>query len=205
MWGGRAQIVNLLRSPGIDFQHGGPVRQPYIWRTGPPGYIGWRNDSWPPLTFTYSYSSDVSCKILAGFAPAVGIMHIGSLSHPMQEGLAKYTEETVCDVSRLCICSSVCPPPRLWKRNDLLRFRRRKSFGSGSGSRHQTIFSTVFQQLENLAFSMSEAASFTRKLTSHFRFVDFFYSILCWIRIQIRFRNRNAFWFRGRLYPPVRD
>ncbi len=43
-------FVDLLRRPGIDSQPGGPVRNP-ICRTGPPGYIGWRNrflgiDSW---------------------------------------------------------------------------------------------------------------------------------------------------------------
>ncbi len=37
---------------GIDSQPGGPVRYP-ICRTGPPGFIGWRNrflgtDSWAP-------------------------------------------------------------------------------------------------------------------------------------------------------------
>ncbi len=36
------QFVNLLRSPGIDSQPGGPVQQPYL-PYGPPGYIGWRN------------------------------------------------------------------------------------------------------------------------------------------------------------------
>jgi hypothetical protein len=35
-------FVDLLRRPGIDSQPGGPVRNP-ICRTGPPGYIGWRN------------------------------------------------------------------------------------------------------------------------------------------------------------------
>jgi hypothetical protein len=49
-------FVDLLRRPGIDSQPGGPVRNP-IYRTGPPGYIGWRNrflgiDSWAPCTFT---------------------------------------------------------------------------------------------------------------------------------------------------------
>jgi hypothetical protein len=49
-------FLKLLRSPGIDFQPGGPVRQPYC-RTGPLGYIGWRNrflgiNSWAPETFT---------------------------------------------------------------------------------------------------------------------------------------------------------
>ncbi len=49
-------FVDLLRSPRIDSQPGGPVRNP-ICRTGPPGYIGWRNrffgiDSWAPDTFT---------------------------------------------------------------------------------------------------------------------------------------------------------
>jgi hypothetical protein len=45
-------FVDLLRGPGIDSQPGGPVRNP-ICRTGPPGYIGWRNrflgiDAWAP-------------------------------------------------------------------------------------------------------------------------------------------------------------
>ncbi len=45
-------FVDLLWRPGIDSQPGGPVRNP-ICRTGPPGYIGWRNrflgiDSWAP-------------------------------------------------------------------------------------------------------------------------------------------------------------
>ncbi len=45
-------FVDLLRRPGIDSQPGGAVRNP-ICRTGPPGYIGWRNrflgiDSWAP-------------------------------------------------------------------------------------------------------------------------------------------------------------
>jgi hypothetical protein len=35
-------FVDLLRRPGIDSQPSGPVRDP-ICRTGPPGYIGWRN------------------------------------------------------------------------------------------------------------------------------------------------------------------
>ncbi len=44
-------FVNLLGSPGIDSQPGWPVRKSYIGRTGPLGYIGWRNgfigiDSW---------------------------------------------------------------------------------------------------------------------------------------------------------------
>ncbi len=45
-------FVDLLRRPGIDSLPGGPVRNP-ICRTGPPGYIGWRNrflgiDAWAP-------------------------------------------------------------------------------------------------------------------------------------------------------------
>jgi hypothetical protein len=45
-------FVDLLWRPGIDSQPGGPVQNP-ICRTGPPGYIGWRNrflgiDSWAP-------------------------------------------------------------------------------------------------------------------------------------------------------------
>ncbi len=47
-------FVNL-----IDTQPGGPVYDNPIWRTGPPGYIGWQNrgiDSWAPQTFTNSFS-----------------------------------------------------------------------------------------------------------------------------------------------------
>ncbi len=36
------EFVNILRSPGIDSQPGGPVRQPYLANRRP-GYIGWRN------------------------------------------------------------------------------------------------------------------------------------------------------------------
>ena len=35
-------FVNLVRIPGIDSQPGGRYENP-IRRTGPPGYIGWRN------------------------------------------------------------------------------------------------------------------------------------------------------------------
>jgi hypothetical protein len=43
-------FVDPSRSPEIEAQSSGPVRNP-ICRTGPPGYIGWRNrflriDSW---------------------------------------------------------------------------------------------------------------------------------------------------------------
>ncbi len=59
--------VNLLRSPGIVFQPGRPV--PYdnpVCRTGPPGYIGWRNrflgiDSWAPETFTNTTAVLIGC------------------------------------------------------------------------------------------------------------------------------------------------
>ncbi len=49
-------FVDPSRSPEIDSQPGGSVCNP-ICRTGPPGYIGWRNrflgiDSWAPLLFT---------------------------------------------------------------------------------------------------------------------------------------------------------
>jgi hypothetical protein len=47
-----ARICRPFRSPGIDSQHGGPVRQPYLsyW---PASLHGWRNrflgtDSWAP-------------------------------------------------------------------------------------------------------------------------------------------------------------
>jgi len=54
-------FVDLFRRPGIDSQPGGPVRNP-ICRTGPPGYIGWRNrflriDSWAPWTSTNTSSA----------------------------------------------------------------------------------------------------------------------------------------------------
>ncbi len=63
----RGRIWKLLRSRGIDFKES--IRQTYvtlagrydnpICRTGPPGYIRWRNrftvvDSWAPETFTNS-------------------------------------------------------------------------------------------------------------------------------------------------------
>jgi hypothetical protein len=69
-------------------------------------------------------------------------------------------------------------------RNDLLR----PTLGMFR-FRIQAILSTIFQQnffKQNLAFSMSEAALSPRKLASQFWFLDFDYSILCWIRIQIR-------------------
>ncbi len=49
-----SEILNLLKSPGIDSQSGGSTGL-----SGPPGYIGWRNcitgiDSWAPETFTNS-------------------------------------------------------------------------------------------------------------------------------------------------------
>ncbi len=54
-WPPEPVFVDLLRGPGIegiDSHPGGPVRNP-ICRTGPPGYIGWRNrflgiDAWAP-------------------------------------------------------------------------------------------------------------------------------------------------------------
>ncbi len=39
--GAEPVFVNPLRSPGLDFQDGGPARQPYL--SCPTGYIGWRN------------------------------------------------------------------------------------------------------------------------------------------------------------------
>jgi hypothetical protein len=41
-------FVNIIRSTGIDSQPDRPVRQP-ICRTGPPGYIGWRNRFLGPI------------------------------------------------------------------------------------------------------------------------------------------------------------
>jgi hypothetical protein len=64
----------------------------------------------------------------------------------------------------------------LWNRNDLLRFKFLlwKSFGSGSGfgsgsSFGPDLFSTIFQQQKNSAFSMleQEAVLFPRKLVSN--------------------------------------
>jgi AAA15 family ATPase/GTPase len=78
--------------------------------------------------------------------------------------------------------------------------------GSGSRStlekfwfrfRIQTIFIQFTNNknlAQNLVFSMSEAALFSRKFSSHLWF--FTYSILCLVRIQLRFRNRKAFRFR---------
>jgi hypothetical protein len=37
------EFVNLLKSPGIDSQPGGPVRQPYLTYRPARLYIGWRN------------------------------------------------------------------------------------------------------------------------------------------------------------------
>ncbi len=48
-----------------------------------------------------------------------------------------------------------------------------------------------FPTTKKLCLSMSEAALFPRKMAFHFRFFDFFYSILCWIRIRCRNRIRN--------------
>jgi hypothetical protein len=48
--------------------------------------------------------------------------------------------------------------------------------------------------VQNLAFLMLEAALFPRNLANFFTFVLH----LCWIRVQIRFRNRNALQFRVR-------
>ncbi len=63
--------------------------------------------------------------------------------------------------------------------------------------RIQTIFSTVFQQqqkkiVENLAFSCQKQHYFPENLPLIFNLLgNFFYTILSWIRIQIRNRNRN--------------
>jgi hypothetical protein len=67
----------------------------------------------------------------------------------------------------------------LWNCNDLLRFwfwfrfGVWKNFGSGSGSssgsrQYLAQFSNNKKFVQNLAFSMSEAAIFPRKLASHF-------------------------------------
>jgi hypothetical protein len=89
-------------------------------------------------------------------------------------------------------------------RSDLLRFRLRfwKSFGSGFGSGSgfglvpvpdPDLFSKVFNNkkyVQNLAFSMIEAALFPRKFVSN---LDFWSFILYFMldRVQIRFRNWN--------------
>jgi hypothetical protein len=44
-------FVNLLRSTGIDSQHGGPVRQPYLLYRPARLYIGWRNGRIPQNRF----------------------------------------------------------------------------------------------------------------------------------------------------------
>ncbi len=86
----------------------------------------------------------------------------------------------------------------LWYRNDLLRFRFlfRSGSGSGFGSRaRQTILITVSRNKKNCTksclFNVRSCLS-PRKLAFHFRFFDFFYYILCWIRIHIWFRIRNC-------------
>ena len=64
-------FLNLLRSPGIDSQTGGPVRHPY-WRTGPPGYIGWQNrflESTPGLVKRLQIRAQLS-RILLSFLVA---------------------------------------------------------------------------------------------------------------------------------------
>jgi hypothetical protein len=60
------EFVNLLCSPGIDPQSGGPVRQPYFTYR-PTGYIDWRNrflgnDSWASETNT---DSGENCLIIS--------------------------------------------------------------------------------------------------------------------------------------------
>jgi hypothetical protein len=56
-------FLNLLRSPGIDFQPGGRYDNPFC-RTRPACYMGWLNrflgiDSWAPYTFTNT-GSDIN-------------------------------------------------------------------------------------------------------------------------------------------------
>jgi hypothetical protein len=43
VWKPELVFANLLRSPGIDSQPGGPVLPTLFFRTGPPDTIGWRN------------------------------------------------------------------------------------------------------------------------------------------------------------------
>jgi hypothetical protein len=92
----------------------------------------------------------------------------------------------------------------LWNRNDfnavpvpaLEKFRFRLRFGI------QTIISTVFHRkkiVQNLAISMLGSSTVPMKLASHLVIVTFVpYSILCWIRIQIRFRNAFLCWNLGK-------
>ncbi len=84
---------NLLRSPRIDSQPGGPVRQPYL-SSDLPGYIGWRNRflgiyCWAPETF--KNTSSVLRQRMMGLNP--GLLRIwhrqlrrsnhSSRSHPL--------------------------------------------------------------------------------------------------------------------------
>jgi hypothetical protein len=82
----------------------------------------------------------------------------------------------------------------LWNRKDLLRFRFQlwKSLVPVPDP-DITVLNKIYKKAQNLAFTMSGAAYklFLRKLASHFLIFRFLYYILCWIRIQIRFRNRK--------------
>ncbi len=111
-------------------------------------------------------------------------------------GRNRYCELGSTDALHQCLL-------RFWFR--LLGFRclRRKNFGSGlgscSGSRQYLALFFNTKVCTNLAFSILELALFPRNLASRFYFIFWpFYSVLCWIRIRVRFGNRNAFRFRFR-------
>jgi hypothetical protein len=61
-------FVNLSRSPGIDFPHDGPIRQPYLMNQ-PARLQGWQNrflgiDYCAPPTFTNSGSGVTTIILL---------------------------------------------------------------------------------------------------------------------------------------------
>jgi hypothetical protein len=70
-------FVNILRSPGIDSQHGGPVRHAYL-----PSYIGLRNRFLGSIN-VYKYGLWLSstggrnseCPILVCLSPVAAIRH----------------------------------------------------------------------------------------------------------------------------------
>ncbi len=110
----------------------------------------------------------------------------------------------------------------LWNRNDLLRFRFRRSFGwfrfrprFQFRFRIQTIFNPVFQKRKKfhkiLSFMSEDAYCISQKVGLSFLILlNFLKYILCWIQIQIKFRNpirsrnRNAFRFQFRQDKKIR-
>ncbi len=89
----------------------------------------------------------------------------------------------------------------------LKKFRLWRSFGSGSGSgsrQYLAQFSKNKKLHKILPYNV-RSSLLPRIWPLVFDFFDFFYYILCWIRIHIRFRNRNQNRFRFRLPNTVRN